>query len=126
VAVSGRDLSLDAKSKYELFRSNMYYHALRTTPREVLMSDKELETQHAEQRAHQRSAHEERVRALIQVSSYCYMCVLIPLYMCPHPPTYACAHTTTYVSSYSSSRARPGMRPHTLPHTLPVYEALRY
>jgi hypothetical protein len=42
----------------------------------------------------------------LYVSSYYYMCVLIPLYMCPHTTIYVysyyyiCPHTTIYVSTY--------------------------
>ena len=53
--VAGRDVSFDAKSKYELFRKNMFYHAKRTTPTEILVSDKELEHMHLQSLAHQRT-----------------------------------------------------------------------
>jgi hypothetical protein len=48
------------------------------------------------------------VSSYLYVSSYPYMCVIIPLYMCPHTshtacvliPLYICPRTSIYVSSY--------------------------
>ena len=64
VNVAGRDLSFDAKSKYELFKSNLYFHAKRTTPTQTLITDKELDAVHAQQEAALRAGHEQRVRDL--------------------------------------------------------------
>ena len=68
-AVAGRDLSFEAKSKYELLKSNLYFRAKRTTPSEMLISDKDLDAIHAQQLADLRCAHEERIRHLTRRQS---------------------------------------------------------
>ena len=71
----------------------------------MLISDKELDAQHAEQRAHQRSAHEERVRALIQVSAYCYMCPQTTIYVSSSSYISACSYYNICVLIFEFARS---------------------